>query len=93
MALTAASFLISYPEFANIPETMINARIADAAHKVNAEYWGDELDHGQALWTAHLLITSPAGQSARLSSDKAESIYRAAYDEAAWRNGCGARVF
>lgn len=93
MALDAASFLVRFPEFTNVDTAQINARIADAAHYVDATTWGDELDAAQALMAAHLLQTSPAGQMARLQTDKAESTYKAAFDAAVWRVTAGDRVF
>ena len=93
MALDVASFLVRYPEFSAVGDAMIEARIADAAAKVNATVWGDELDHGQALWTAHLLSCSPAGQQARLVGDKTRTTYQAAYEEAATRLAAGRRVY
>lgn len=93
MALDAASFLVRFPEFSNVDTTQIEARIADAAAKVNSTVWGDELDHGQALWAAHLLSLSPAGQQARLVGDTTQTTYGRAYEEAAVRLTAGMRVF
>lgn len=93
MALDSVAFLARFPEFTNVDTAQIDARIADAAHAVNAEVWGDELDHAHALMAAHLLQTSPAGQMSRLQTDKAQSTYREAFDAAVWRVTAGMRVF
>lgn len=72
---------------------MIDARIADAAEYVNATFWGDELDHGQALYAAHLLSIAPTGQPARLASDKTATTYLRAYTDAVARLGAARRVY
>lgn len=94
MALpTAAEFLVRYPEFVRIPTTLIDARIADAAERVDAATWDTEYAHGVCLWAAHLLSISPSGQNARLASDKADTTYARAFAEAVVRVTCGIRTF
>lgn len=92
MALDAASFLAEYPEFSNVGTAQIEAALVHGSRKVN-ELWGDEADHGQGLWAAHVLSLSPSGQMSRLAAEKDTSTYSKAYEEAAWRVTAGDRVF
>lgn len=76
MAVTVASFLLSYPEFTRAPEVIdLESQLAKAVLKVDAEVWGDKTDEGVELTLAHMLALSPFGQNAKLLSKTGESTY------------------
>lgn len=59
MAVTAASFIVTYPEFADAPVALIEAKLAEAATMTPDAVWGDLADQGRALYTAQYLYDSP----------------------------------
>jgi hypothetical protein len=76
MAVTPASLKTNNPEFADIPDAIVQAKIDASELQHNAEAWGDQLDTGIELYACHLLATSPHGGMARLISDDGHSIYQ-----------------
>jgi hypothetical protein len=61
MTVTAASFIIDFPEFSNsttYPTQTITNNIALAQNFVNANRWGALADYGVELWVAHKLSLS-----------------------------------
>lgn len=93
MALVLSDFRIRFPEFLNVADTLVEAKLAEALHAVNDSVWGDEADTGQGLMAAHLLSVAPGGVQARLASDKAATTYARQYRDMVDRLTCGLRVF
>lgn len=61
MALTSESFRAAYPEFKDsgaYPLAQIDLLIVLSGKMMNAERWGDLLDHGAGLFVAHSLALS-----------------------------------
>jgi hypothetical protein len=59
MAVTAASFIVTYPEFADAPTVLIEAKLAEAVLMCPDRVWGDLADQGVGLYTAQFLYDSP----------------------------------
>lgn len=81
MAVTTASFLASYPDFANVTESVVDAKVAEAIRRVDTEIWGDKADDGIMLWTAHLLTLSQFGRHGRQLQPDGATPYLRAFDK------------
>jgi hypothetical protein len=77
VAHTAATFKARWPEFAPTADATVTAVLAEATRGCNAAVFGDRFDEAVGLLCAHKLAISPGAQSARLESDKADTVYRA----------------
>ncbi len=79
MTVTAASFLVAYPEFAAIheaDETLVPAVLERAELRIG-DMWRDGLrDVAVELQTAHMLALSPAGRNAKLSEPGQPTAYQ-----------------
>lgn len=76
MAVTTASLKTNFPEFTDVPDAIVQAKIDDSTAQHNAETWADQLDIGIELYACHLLATTPHGGMARLINDTGQSIYQ-----------------
>ena len=81
MAITAAEFMLSRPEFASAGTQLVAEALADAVSKVDPTTWGNQTDKAVSLLAAHSLWSSPFGASMRLDGDseETESRYLAEY--------------
>jgi len=77
--VTLGGFREGFPEFANIPDELVQAKLNQAATSVSATIWGSSYDAGHGYLAAHLLATSPLGQDARLSAEKESTTYGAEF--------------
>ena len=59
MAVTAASFIVTYPEFSDAPVALVEAKLAEAVTMCPDRVWGDLTDQGVGLYTAQYLYDSP----------------------------------
>lgn len=75
MAVTARQFVLEFPEFADAPESLIEAKLAAAKRRINSDVWGTLEDDGVRYLTAHLLSVHPAGESARKARRDGETEY------------------
>lgn len=75
MAVTLATFVVQYPEFAATDSALATAKLAEAEQRTDARVFGDDYDAAVYLLTAHLISIAPFGQQARLESNKAETTY------------------
>jgi hypothetical protein len=75
MALTAQTFKDLYPEFENLGDTLIEARLVAARLACPSDTYGDYFDYATALHAARSLALSPAGRDLRLESDQGKTIY------------------
>lgn len=79
MALSRASFIVSFPEFANTPEALVEAKLAEAAAQMHAATWGDLYNAGQGNLAAALLGNSQKGLNSRQAGE-AGTTYRNEYN-------------
>lgn len=79
MAASAATFLVRFPEFARADADLVEAKLEEAARRVDASVWGAKADDGTYYLAAHLLAVSPFGMNARLASDRGSSTYLEEY--------------
>lgn len=76
MAMLLATFRIEYPEFVGVGDTLVEAKLAAALARTDATGFGDDADAAQGLYAAHLLASSPYGQTSRQEgADKATTTY------------------
>lgn len=79
MAVTTASLIEAYPEFAPLSEQypdLVDAVIARAERRIGPS-WPDEIrDDIVELQACHMLAMSPAGRNAKLSEPGMPSSYQ-----------------
>lgn len=93
MAVTAASFLVRFPQFAAAGNTLIEIEIGFARLLVNATAWGEHADDAVGLLTAHRIAKNPAGQFARLVNKDGSTNYLDEYERLEKRLLVGDRVW
>jgi hypothetical protein len=77
MAVTTASFLVAFTEFANLEEALVTAVIERAERRVG-DHWREDLrDDIVELQAAHMLSLTPAGRNAKLSEPGKPTAYQA----------------
>ncbi|NBM87761.1 MULTISPECIES: DUF4054 domain-containing protein [unclassified Proteus (in: enterobacteria)] len=54
------SFLVRYPEFANVDKARIELAQQDAENQMSRKIWGKKFEQGRDALTAHLLYVSGA---------------------------------
>lgn len=57
-----ASFRAAFPESAQIPDALVEAKLAEAAEEIDETIWGDSARQGHGYLAAHLLSTSGHGR-------------------------------
>jgi hypothetical protein len=80
VAVSYAQFVEEFPEFANVGETVVQARLDMAALQVNASAYGGKRDMAIKYLAADLIARSPYGEMARLSPTGAKTIYRETFE-------------
>lgn len=79
MTVTAASFLVAYPEFVPLhedDETLVPAVLERAERRVG-DLWREDLrDDIVELQTAHMLALTPMGRNAKLSEPGKPTAYQ-----------------
>lgn len=80
MTVTRASLIEEYPEYADTPAAIVNAKIAAAVNRCDDRVFGDSFDHAVTLLACHLLAISPYGQQARVESKDDTTTYSLAFD-------------
>lgn len=63
---TAAIIKAEFPEFDELTDAYIDAKIADATGRVGAEAWGALADQAIKYLACHLLAMSPLGEQSKL---------------------------
>ncbi len=84
MTVSAATFLVEFPEFGPTNTQrpgLIEAKLAHAQRFVSTRLWGDRYDRAVYLKAAHLLAMSPFGENARLSKTSPETVYSVLWDQ------------
>lgn len=91
--VSLADFRTNYPEFDDAPDTLVTAKIAQAALRMNAALWAALAPTGVMLHAAHLLATSPQGRAMKLVNKDGSTTYGKEY--AIMQRTCtiGLRVF
>lgn len=64
--MTAAAFVVQFPEFEDVDATLLNAMLAAALLEIDVDVWGAKADQGQAYLAAHKLALSPFGNNAKM---------------------------
>ena len=76
MAITRAQLLVSFPEWTNAPEALVNAMITDSDLEVDDSIFGDDADRARMLYVSARLAESPfARETNLLEGEKTESLY------------------
>ncbi len=79
-AVTRATLVERWPEFAPTPSAVVTSAIAEADRRTNASIFGDRRDDAVGLLACHLLAASPQGQGlARLEATTSSSLESTAY--------------
>lgn len=73
--MTTAEFRCKFPEFEFIGDPQVNANLDSTRNRVDPSVMGSKTNEAHGLLTAHMLAASPAGQQARLSSERGETTY------------------
>lgn len=72
MAVTTASFLARFPEFARAPRGLIEGAIADAIVQIDRCVFRDKADAATQFLAAHMVANNPLGEVARLEKKGAD---------------------
>lgn len=67
-AATLGDFRDTFPEFAGVVDALCSRALDDASDRVAPGVYKNQLNRAHCLMAAHILVTSPWGQSARLTS-------------------------
>jgi uncharacterized protein DUF4054 len=84
VTVSAASFLVAYPEFAPMhaeDATLIPAVLARAERRIGNVWREDLRDDAVELQCAHMLSLMPSGRNAKLSEPGKETAYQCALKE------------
>lgn len=75
------TFRSLHPEFDPLDDSIIEVKLSQAAERLDPAIYGQKYDQAHELLTAHLLVVSPFGQSARLEGDaEGTSLYWPEYE-------------
>ena len=75
MAVTSVSFKIAFPEFSEVSDTLVDAKIGESQRELDSGAFGDIYDDAVSYLTAHKLAISPYGQQLQLVSDDGRTTY------------------
>lgn len=75
MPVDLLTFKASHPEFSEVDDELISAKIAEAELEVDPDVWRNKADVGVMLTAAHKLAISPYGQQARQTNDNGDTTY------------------
>jgi hypothetical protein len=98
MAVTRATFVAQFPEFADTNTPQVEAVLAAAELEIDREVWGAKGDQGQMYLAAHKLALSPYGNAATMVLKKpndgahGDTVYGSHYDSLVSQVGSGWRV-
>ena len=88
-AISLVDFRVKFPEFANVPDALVSAQLADTILEINASVWKECTSQGHGLLTAHRLSLSPWGQGVKLVSKDGTTTYGKQYSELRTIVACG----
>jgi hypothetical protein len=86
--LDLSAFRVLHPEFAAVQDDTIEAKLAAAELRTDAEVFGDLTDEAHGWLTAHLLAASPAGREALLKGGKEAGATRYSAERDRLENIC-----
>lgn len=72
---STVEFKAAFPEFNGAPDTLVQAKILDAAARTSAVAWGDKHTMGVMYRTADLLAKSPMGRKMRMMLKDGTTAY------------------
>jgi hypothetical protein len=75
VTVTAASFRLEYPEFENAGDDLVLPKLAAAAVRTDARFFGAKYDHALGLRTADLLARSPFARDMQLIAKDDTTTY------------------
>ena len=75
MALSSAEFLGAFPEFAEAPSPLVDAKLAEAERFVSRAVFGAVADDAVGNYAAHLIATNPLGERAKLIAKDGSTPY------------------
>lgn len=73
--VSAATFIVNYPEFTNAPNALVTNELANAYTMTAATTWGVYQDQGAQLRTAQALALSPFGRGMALANEEGATVY------------------
>ena len=91
-ATSSHAFRVRFPEFADLADSLVTAKIGEAQRRCDAGLWGSKYQDGVFYLAAHLLAISPFGQDARLSQANNETVYYSEHKRLQSMVATGARV-
>lgn len=92
MAVTAAQIQAEFPEFAETPDAVIDAKIADAQARISTATWGSLNDQGVKYLACHLIAMMPQGEQSKLMVEKEVTEYLLEYRRLLASVASGCRV-
>jgi len=75
VAVTVASFKSAFPEFADAPTGLVQAKLTDSAQLCPLVPWGALQDQGVSYYTAQALALSPFARKMALADKDGVTIY------------------
>jgi hypothetical protein len=92
VAWTPADFKARWTEFAFLDDDLVQAALDEAVRECDARVYRDRYDDAVGLLACHNLAISPAGQQARLESDKGTTTYWGRFAEIRKQKAGGPRL-
>lgn len=92
MAVTLAAFRVAFPEFVDVGDPLVQAKLDEAALRCDPTVWVHLTDAGIGWLAAALLAASPFGRNARMQPDTNLSTYAVEYNTLAAAVSCGFRL-
>lgn len=90
MAVTRASLLVLYPEFTAAPSTFVDAHIASAIVRIDADVFGSQTDIAIVLLACHMMASSQYAE--RLALKDGTTTYERLLNEISMRAGAAWRM-
>lgn len=75
MAVTLASFRVHFPEFDGASDSLVQAKLDEAALALDERVFGARFDEAVRYSAAHRLALSPFGQNARMVAKDGSTTY------------------
>ena len=79
--MTYADFVVAFPEFSDLAEAYVQAKLNEAAREISEAHWGTRFEDAQAYLAAHLLALTPMGFAAKLATPDGRSSYKTRLDD------------
>jgi hypothetical protein len=79
MTVTLASFRVHFPEFEGASDSLVQAKLDEAALALDERVFGARFDEAVRYLAAHRLALSPFGQTARMVAKDGSTTYGETY--------------